>query len=114
MLFWSTNITVCQIVKSHFCMEVEIEGKDFDGKWWVILVYFSTADNIRRSQWVVLQHKKQNWGQKWIMGGDFNDIIRSDDKKSGKRRVKSSFLPFRSFVRKMEMEVVPFKGNRWT
>lgn len=34
LLFWGTNITVCQIVKSDFCMEVEIEGQDFVGRWW--------------------------------------------------------------------------------
>lgn len=48
LLFWGENVKICQLVKSEFCMEVEMEGKDFEGKYWVIFVYASTDDNIRR------------------------------------------------------------------
>lgn len=30
------------IVKYEFCLEVEIEGIDFQEKWWIIFVYAST------------------------------------------------------------------------
>lgn len=46
------------------------------------------------------------------MGGDFNDIIGPDDKKGGKEKAESSFLPFRSFLSKMAKEVLPYKGRR--
>lgn len=45
--------------------------------------------------------------------GDFNDIIGPKDKQEGRRRIESSFLPFRSFIRGIEMEEVSFKGIRW-
>lgn len=81
----------------------------------VILVYLSTDENIKRRQWEVLHQKRRNWGQKWIMGGgDFNDILGPEDKKGGRRRGEASFLPFRSFLSKMEMEVLPYNGRRWT
>lgn len=34
LLFWSENVKVCQLIKSEFCLEVEIEGPDFVGTWW--------------------------------------------------------------------------------
>lgn len=46
-------------------------------------------------------------------GGDFNDIIEPEDKQRGRRRVESSFLPFRSFIRGREMKEVSFKGIKW-
>lgn len=43
------------IVKYEFCMEMEIEGTYFQEKWWIIFVYASTEDNIRRRQWEMLK-----------------------------------------------------------
>lgn len=58
--------------------------------------------------------KKITWGRKWILGGYFNEIICQEDKYGGKRRPDSSFVPFRTFIREMEMEDVTFRGRRWT
>lgn len=57
-LFWGDNITVCSIVKQDFSIEVEVEGKDFTGKWWLIFVYLSTDDQERRMQWEKLKDRK--------------------------------------------------------
>lgn len=43
------------IVKYEFCMKVEIEGTDFKEKWWIIFVYASIEDNIRRRRWEMLK-----------------------------------------------------------
>lgn len=32
LLFWGDNISVCRIEKREFSIEVEVEGKDFQGK----------------------------------------------------------------------------------
>lgn len=48
------------------------------------------------------------------MGGDFNDILRQEDKQGGRQRSFSSFQPFRTFVREMEMFEFAFRGRRWT
>lgn len=105
---------VHQVIMTEFCMEVEVTVLDFVGKWWVIFVYLSTKEGERRRQWEMLQQKKRGWGQRWLIGGDFNDIIGAEDKQGGRRRLESSYQPFRSFIRTMEMEVVAFKGRRWT
>lgn len=47
------------------------------------------------------------------MGGDFNEIVGQKDKNSGNRRGESSFIPFRDFIREIEMGEIAFKGRRW-
>lgn len=42
---------VSQKKKFDFLCESEEEGKDYERKWWVIFLYASIKDNIRRRQW---------------------------------------------------------------
>lgn len=58
--------------------------------------------------------KEASLGKKMGNRGDFNDIIGPEDKQGGRRRVDSSFIPFRAFINNIEMEDVLFKGRRWT
>lgn len=44
LLFWGDNLTICKIEKSEFFIEVEVEWRDFEGKWWIIFVYLSPHD----------------------------------------------------------------------
>lgn len=79
-MFWRDNLTICKIENREFSIEFEVEGKDFEEKWWLIFVYLSPEDHKRRSQWKELKMRRRAWGQKWIIGGDFNDILGPKDK----------------------------------
>lgn len=48
------------------------------------------------------------------VGEDFNDIISHEDKQGGKMTGESSFSPFRTFIREMEMGEIIFQERRWT
>lgn len=50
LLFWDAKVQVSKIVKSTFSIEVEVEGKDIEGKWWIIFIYLSPEDHLRRGQ----------------------------------------------------------------
>lgn len=52
-------------------------------------------------------------GKKKLIGEDFNDVISHDDKQGGRMRGESSFSPFRTFIREMEMGEIIFRGRRW-
>lgn len=91
-----------------------MESDNFVGKCWIIFIYASADVYTRRMQWDILKRKRGAWGKRWVLGGDFNEIISQDDKRGGIQRTESSFSLFRSFIRDMEMREVPFCGRRWT
>lgn len=111
---WGERVTICQMIKPDFCIEVEIESEIFGGKCWVIFIYASTDEHIRTEQWDVLKDKRKSWGQKWILKGYFNEIISQEDKVGGNMRGTSSFRPFKAFISEMEMGEIVHKGRRWT
>lgn len=49
-----------------------------------------------------------------IMGGDFNEMLRQEDNQGVIRRLESSFIPFRTFIRDMRMGEMCFEGRIWT
>lgn len=69
LLFWGEEVIVGQIIKFDFCVEVEIEGKDSERKWWVIFLYASIKDNIKRRQWDTLKQRMSQCEKMWIIGG---------------------------------------------
>lgn len=114
LVFWGNNIQVHQIIKTDFSFELEVEGAGSEGKSKVIFIYASTDSSVRKTQWEFLKEKRRKWGIRWVIGGDFNDIICHEDKKGGTRRLENSFYQFRSFIRDMEIEEIRFKGKKWT
>lgn len=80
----------------------------------MVFIYASVEDSKRKLQWEYLKSRKNAWGTRWAIGGDFNDILRQEDKQGGNKRLENSFVPFRTFVRDMCMRELCFNGRRWT
>lgn len=57
-----------------------MEGEGFDGKCWIIFIYTIANTNTKRIQWDILEMKRGTWRKRWILGGDFNEILSQDDK----------------------------------
>lgn len=86
LIYLSERINICQLIKSYFSIEIEVEGEGFAGKVWMVLIYASTDDHIRQDQWEILKARRRFWGAKWILRGDFNDIISHEDKIWGEKK----------------------------
>lgn len=76
-----------------------------------MFVHASTDAQERQSQWEELKGRKQVWEDKWIVGGDFNDIKNHEKKKGEKKRPKSRFCDFKNFVSEMGIVDIMFKGE---
>lgn len=100
LIFWGERVNICQMIKSDFSIEVKVEGEGSEGKIWVVFIYASTEDHIRRGQWEKLKARRSSWGERWILREDFNDVSH-EDKQMGRMRGESSFSPFRTFIREM-------------
>lgn len=114
LVFWGEHVKVYKVIKSDYCIEVDVEGAGDEGRCWVIFLYASTDSNIRKEQWEMLKEKRKTWGKRWILGGNFNEIVSQEDKQGGNQRMATSFTPFREFIREMDMGEVSFCGRRWT
>lgn len=55
--------------------------------------------------------KKKLIGAIWILGGDFNDIRKNDEKIGGRRKNENSFRCFRNFIVEMIIGDIRFKEN---
>lgn len=91
-------------------MKKEQEGDSL----WIIFIYASTEAKERRKQWELLMKRKSQWGSRWILEGDFNDIRNNEEKKGGRHRQESSFHDFRNFISEMQMGKIKLKGKTFT
>lgn len=81
---------------------------------WAVFVYASNKSKERAEQWEGLSKKKSQWGENWILGGDFNEIRHPLEKQGGRVRHEDSCKAFQDFIQKMNMEEVEVQGRQST
>lgn len=111
---WSRNTMVHQIKCSTFCLEVEFETSETNGKIWAAFVYASNCERVRKDQWQELKDRMNCWGDRWVLGGDFNEIRKPHEKIGGRLRTEASCRDFNDFVGSMNMEEIVFRGRQGT
>lgn len=93
---------------------MQVRTSDENECFWVIFLNVSTEPKVRLRQWEELKERKQMLGDKWIIGGDFNDIWNNVEKQGGRLRQESSFRDFRNFISTMGMGEVKFTSESYT
>lgn len=58
--------------------------------------------------------KRERWDDKWILGGDFNDISFPEEKKRGRARSEEGCKEFLDFIQSMCKEEIEYQGRKWT
>lgn len=114
LLGWAMDVTIHQILHTSFSIEVEFETYDSGGKLCAIFVYASHNERVRREQWEALLVRKGSWGNRWVLGGDLNDIRTAEEKQGGRRRSELRCKGFNDFIAGMEMEEIGYHGRHWT
>ena len=115
IVMWNNEVKVLDVLTTAFTMEVHIMDTKTNVDWWFIGIYASTDDQIRRNQWRVIERRKELWGQRWLILGDFNDITSNEEKwGGGRRREECSFKDFRHFINQNGLIDLGFEGNPWT
>ncbi|XP_071901112.1 uncharacterized protein [Coffea arabica] len=113
-ILWREEIRIKQVLKTAFTIEAQIEDKESRRDWWFIGIYASSDDQDRKQQWLVLQARKVLWGERWIMAGDFNDIVSNEEKWGGTWRDEGSFKAFKNFINDNQLMDIGFEGHPWT
>ena len=51
----------------------------------------------------MIKERKRLWGTRWIIAGDFNDIVYNEKKWGGRMRAERTFKEFKAFITKNEL-----------
>lgn len=71
---WQEEVIIHQIEQNEFYLEVKVDELETKQRLWIIFLHASTEEMLRKEQWEELIDKKTQWGENWIIGGDFNDV----------------------------------------
>ncbi|CAA0805858.1 Unknown protein, partial [Striga hermonthica] len=113
-LCWSDNVSIVDIISSCFGLEVCFMLPNNPNKFWAVFVYASNCGKERDAQWQAIKRHSMLWGDKWFLGGDFNDLVSNEEKRGGKVRSESSFRSFRNFIWGLKVQNIGFKGYPYT
>lgn len=114
LVAWGANFHIKKIIKRDFCVELLVEPEGCGDVFCAIFIYATTEQKERERQWEYLRSRRQQWGNKWVIGGDFNYIRKHEEKMGGRRKNDRSFDSFRSFIDGMGMGEVKFRGASYT
>ncbi|KAG5524445.1 hypothetical protein RHGRI_031189 [Rhododendron griersonianum] len=109
-ILWKRGLNVSLVRRSSFFIEVLLKDDETNHEWHLINLYASSIDSVRKSQWEDLLRYRQQSNGDWVLWGDFNDILWTDEKKGGRKREVWSLKVFRDFVER----AIPVDRELWT
>ena len=109
-LFWKDEVKILEVLMTSFTIEAHVEDMEANTDWWFIGIYASCDHQIRKEQWKVLANRKRLWGDRWMIAGDFNDLVSNDEKWGGIRREEKSFHDFRDFINCWILDLLVIRG----
>ena len=108
-LFYLDSFDVTVLYSNNRMIDIEatIEGH----KVYITFIYGDPVVECRKYVWERLTRMSTNRSGAWFMCGDFNEIKGNHEKKGGRKRPETSFLPFRMMLADCGMIEFPYKGN---
>ena len=79
-LLWTKDTQIVEVATTAFTIEAKIEGNESQAAWWLIGVYASCDQRIRKEQWRVLTDRSRLWGSRYMITRDFNYIFSNEEK----------------------------------
>ncbi|XP_071914102.1 uncharacterized protein [Coffea arabica] len=113
-LFWNNEVKIDQIRNKEWYISARVKDKETNCHWWFVGVYASIDSNVRKEQWKVLEDRMKEWGEAWIITGDFNDLRSNEEKWGGRDRTAGSFREFNRFITANNMLDLGYHGVPWT
>ncbi|XP_071912221.1 uncharacterized protein [Coffea arabica] len=113
-LFWKDDVVLLDVQGSDWYIAARVVEKETNDDWWLVGIYASTEDRVRKHQWKTIEEKKREWGEKWAVMGDFNYICSNGEKWGGRERSEGSFRDFNNFISGNELVDIGFVGVSWT
>ncbi|KAL9678347.1 hypothetical protein QQ045_016191 [Rhodiola kirilowii] len=113
MILWDDEvIQITQVDRdTHFiCCTIKSEYGSFGAAF----VYASNEADHRALMWVELENRMRQGGGSWLCVGDFNCILKPDEKRNGKRVRDTDLEALRKFVTNCELSDIEASGHVFT
>ncbi|XP_023644536.1 uncharacterized protein LOC111832445 [Capsella rubella] len=93
---------------------IDIETIINGNRVFMTFIYGDPVVSNREYVWERLMRIGVVRSEPWFIIGDFNEIIGNHEKKGGKKRSETSFLPFRAMIDSCGLIDFPFQGNQFS
>ncbi|XP_071900968.1 uncharacterized protein [Coffea arabica] len=113
-VMWKEDPKTLEVNQTAFTIEVRIEDYEYHCDWWFVGIYASCDAQIRKEQWRVLRDRSRLWGDRFLIAGDFNDIVSNDEKWGGTIREERSLRDFKDFIDQNKLTDLGYEGHPWT
>lgn len=112
-LLWRSEVGVVEVVKSTDQFIHAKLVKDMDILQ-LIVVYAAPSASRRSGLWNELREVIQGVNEPLLIGGDFNIIVRVDERTGGNGQLSSDSLEFGDWINEMALIDMGFRGNKYT
>lgn len=103
------NLSVSILYADEYMIDIEIRLERHD----IFMTFMYRRHVVRHRDlvWKRLSRMSTTRSKAWFMIGDFSEITENHKKRGGRRRLESSFFPFRIMLENCGMLDFPYKGN---
>ncbi|XP_042944747.1 uncharacterized protein LOC122278633 [Carya illinoinensis] len=114
-LYWKNNFTVeiQSFSRFHVHAKVTEEGENSES-WWLTGIYGKPDVSRRYESWDLLRSIKVPSDKRWLLMGDFNEIMSNDEKSGGRSRSESQMKAFKDVIEECHLHDLGFEGNPFT
>lgn len=112
-LFWKASTNLVVVDSSNYFIDPLID-KGTDNEWRFMGFYGDLDISRRIEAWDRLRTLNYNPDVPWLCAGDFNEIIRQDEKKGGAIRSHGKMQLFRDVIEECGFMDLSYVGTRFT
>ncbi|GMI91875.1 hypothetical protein HRI_002856800 [Hibiscus trionum] len=113
-LLWRDGVDVTILsVSNQF---VHGKAREVSSKHWIYFtaVYASPNACVRRYLWDILNRLSLGVEVPWVLGGDFNAILRKEERCGGSSEALGTSSLFQKFIDSTELTEIDYKGDDFT
>ncbi|XP_050264146.1 uncharacterized protein LOC126708397 [Quercus robur] len=113
VLFWKNSVNLTVVDSHRYYIDTIINGNS-ENEWRFTGFYGEPETSRRIEAWNKLRSLNSRQNRPWLCAGDFNEIIRHDEKLGGPRREHNQMQLFRDVIDECGFMDLGFVGSKFT
>lgn len=112
-VIWKADeFDICLLGRTDQYIHLRVQMKATLQQFFLTIVYASNAAAERLVLWDDLRNLTTH--DAWLVGGDFNNVLRPDEREGGQHPLESEFAPFADFLGDCSLEDMRGRGRFFT